>query len=62
MARILVDFKCGYCGNVDEKLVDSETQVITCSKCNNESFRKLSAPSSFNFKGTGFYETDFKNK
>ena len=31
--RLLYDFRCKYCGQVEEKLVDMEVREVECPKC-----------------------------
>lgn len=57
------DYKCDHCGHTEEKLVkQQEKDNIECSKCGKITTRQLSAPGGFEWKGGGFYETDFKDK
>jgi predicted nucleic acid-binding Zn ribbon protein len=41
--RILLDFKCTTCSNVDERLVEL-TEYVECSKCNGRADRLISKP------------------
>ncbi len=40
----------------------SEEKLKECPECGEESLRKLVSAASFRLKGTGWYETDFKDK
>jgi len=40
----------------------SEEHLKECPECGEESLRKLVSAASFRLKGTGWYETDFKDK
>jgi putative FmdB family regulatory protein len=40
----------------------SETPDKTCPECGEEGLRKLISAVAFKLKGTGWYETDFKDK
>lgn len=59
----IFDFKCKQCGTVQEKLIIGSTKLPAICECGGEMERKFpTAPASFRLKGTGWYETDFKNK
>jgi len=52
--------QCGYCDDVIQGV--SEAPLTTCPQCGSNHFtKKISAPA-FKLTGTGWYETDFKNK
>lgn len=55
----LYEFECPLCKSVMESLVKMGTETIKC-QCGSTANRKLSA-GSFILKGTGWYQTDFKN-
>jgi predicted nucleic acid-binding Zn ribbon protein len=40
----------------------SEPTKILCPKCDNQNFVKQVSAANFKLKGSGWYETDFKNK
>nr|VFK00877.1 MAG: putative regulatory protein, FmdB family [Candidatus Kentron sp. LFY] len=40
----------------------SDAPLRDCPACNSPSLQKLVSAASFRLKGTGWYETDFKNK
>ena len=63
MKRIF-EFKCNSCHQVFSKLVkDVIKEGVECKLCGStETERIVSATKGFQFKGSGFYETDFKNK
>lgn len=51
---------CGHQKDVLQKVTDDP--LVVCPACGEEQFsKKVSAPG-FQLKGTGWYETDFKNK
>lgn len=53
--------KCQY--TEDIYLLMSERNILRkCPKCSNILIREIGSGSGFIFKGTGFYETDYKNK
>ena len=58
----IYEYVCNNCGHetdIIQKLSDPE--IITCPECNTENFNKIVSAPSFRLKGTGWYETDFKN-
>jgi|GEM_PF-6429796 len=57
------DYKCPKCGTVFEVVHKmSERHVAKCPKCGTKAERQLSGGHGIVFKGTGFYETDYKRK
>ncbi|MDO4570368.1 MAG: zinc ribbon domain-containing protein [Planctomycetia bacterium] len=56
-------YKCDSCGSEFEKIESfhSPTQT-TCQKCGKEAHRVIRPCCGIIFKGSGFYETDYKNK
>lgn len=56
------DFKCEQCDFVKERLCKYDTPQLPCPECGGVSLPQLSAPKGIQFKGTGFYETDYKGK
>lgn len=63
MKRIF-EFHCTDCNAVFSKLVrDDIKSGVPCKSCEStETNRIISATQGFQFKGSGFYETDYKNK
>jgi len=57
----LFDFHCKECGHEFERIAKSDAKV-ECPKCGAGADKKMSAPARPKFNGSGFYETDFKNK
>jgi putative FmdB family regulatory protein len=56
------DYKCLDCGFTFEHFQRiSEEPLIECPKCNGHVKRLIGAGSAPIFKGTGFYQTDYKN-
>ncbi len=56
------DYRCTACDQVFEvnrSIGDDST--VTCPSCNGET-RKVFSPVGVVFKGSGFYNTDYKNK
>lgn len=60
----MFEFKCDGCGEVFSKLIDDRiTEGAECKLCgSNDTYRIISITRGFEFKGNGFYETDYKNK
>lgn len=54
------EYECKKCGifEVDQKI--TEEHLKKCIKCECEVTRLISVPSKPQFKGKGFYETDYK--
>ena len=58
----IYEFICEDC-NYKEDLIKkiSEPTTISCPKCNGQNFVKQVSAPNFKLKGSGWYETDFKN-
>jgi len=57
------DYKCKKCNNLFEVFQSMSSEPVkTCPKCGGEVKRLIGAGSTPIFKGTGFYQTDYKNK
>jgi putative FmdB family regulatory protein len=57
------EYKCKKCGNVFEVFHSmSAHPVIVCPKCGGDVKKLISAGSTPIFKGSGFYQTDYKDK
>lgn len=57
------DYECGKCSSRFEafhKMTDEP--VIKCPKCGKRAHRLIGSGSGIIFKGSGFYQTDYKNK
>jgi putative FmdB family regulatory protein len=57
------DYECSKCANKFEgfhKMTDKP--VAKCPKCGGKASRLISSGSGVIFKGSGFYETDYKKK
>jgi len=52
----IYDFKCHECDHIDTilKKSDDVPNVLSCTKCGEESNRRLTAPGGFVFNGTSF--------
>ena len=54
-------YRCPKCGHEYEKLQKmSDTTLIKCPECGAKGERLISAGAGILFKGSGFYETDYK--
>ncbi len=59
----IYEYQCQACGEHLDKLQKmSDAPLSTCPKCDEESLKRVISASGFRLKGTGWYETDFKNK
>ena len=59
----IYEYKCTECDHRLEKLQRmSDDPLKDCPECSKPALTKLVSASSFKLKGTGWYETDFKNK
>ncbi len=51
---------CGYETEIEQRI--TEPALTTCTNCGQEAFQRvISAAGGFVLKGTGFYNTDYKN-
>ena len=59
----IYEYKCTACDHRLEKLQKmSEDPLTDCPSCEKSTLSKLVSASGFRLTGTGWYETDFKNK
>jgi putative FmdB family regulatory protein len=59
----IYEYQCERCNHKLEIIQKiSDEQLRFCPECGAETLRKLISAVSFRLKGTGWYETDFKNK
>ena len=59
----IYEYKCDSCDYYLEVLQKvSELPLTQCPQCKDSSLRKLVSAVAFKLKGTGWYETDFKDK
>ncbi len=59
----IYEYKCENCGHQLEILQKiSDAPATTCPACGQDSLRKMISAAAFKLKGTGWYETDFKDK
>lgn len=58
----LYEYRCRKCGNVFEKIQKfSDAPLTKCEKCGGK-LEKLLSPPAIQFKGTGWYVTDYARK
>jgi putative FmdB family regulatory protein len=56
------EYQCRDCGHRLEVLQKlSDEPLVYCPECNEASLKKLISAAGFRLKGSGWYETDFKN-
>lgn len=56
------EYQCQQCDHRLEVLQKiSDEPLVYCPECNETSLKKLISAAAFRLKGTGWYETDFKN-
>lgn len=59
----IYEYKCKKCNHIFEQLQKiSDKPLCTCPECGAKQLIKLISNTSFQLKGTGWYETDFKTK
>ena len=58
----IYQYQCADCGHALEALQKmSDPKLVDCPACNAPSLVKQLTSAAFKLKGTGWYETDFKN-
>lgn len=58
----IYEYQCEKCGHQMEKLQKmSDDPLKDCPECEEPALRKLVSAAAFKLKGTGWYETDFKD-
>lgn len=59
----IYEYQCSACGATFEFIqkVSDEPKTF-CDNCQKDTLKKLVSAPQFKLKGTGWYETDFKNK
>lgn len=59
----IYEYQCDACHHKFERLQKMSDSLLTvCPECKEEKLRKLVSAAAFHLKGTGWYETDFKDK
>lgn len=58
----IYEYRCGACGHHLEALQKmAESPLRKCPECGKSQLKRLVSASRFRLKGSGWYETDFKN-
>jgi len=58
----IYQYQCSECGHEMEALQKmSDPKLTDCPQCNAPALKKKVTAAAFKLKGTGWYETDFKN-
>ena len=58
----IYEYECEECGHQLEAIQKFSDDALTeCPKCKKEGLKKMLSASAFHLKGSGWYETDFKN-
>lgn len=58
----LYEYECEKCGTFEQIRKFSDPPLKKCPKCGKRIKKKLSAPAALQFKGTGWYVTDYAGK
>ena len=59
----IYEYRCDSCGHQFDALQKlSDDPLRDCPKCGESALKKMLSAPSFQLKGTGWYETDFKDK
>lgn len=59
----IYEYECGKCGHTLEAIQKiSDSPLSDCPECGAAALKKLVSAAGFRLKGTGWYETDFKNR
>ena len=62
LAMPIYQYKCEACDHQLEALQKmSDAKLVDCPSCNSPTLKKQLTAAAFKLKGTGWYETDFKN-
>jgi putative FmdB family regulatory protein len=56
------EYECGQCGVFDVFQSITAEKLKNCPECGSPVRRRIGTGAGIVFKGSGFYETDFKNK
>jgi putative FmdB family regulatory protein len=57
----IYEYQCQNCGHLFEELQSmKEAPLVTCPKCGKNELKKLIGSGGIIFKGSGFYQTDYK--
>ncbi len=59
----IYEYRCSTCQFQDDLMIKvSAAKTLQCPSCQKNTFEKLVSAPSFKLSGSGWYETDFKNK
>ncbi len=59
----IYEYRCSSCGHELEALQKmSDEPLSDCPRCSKPALKKQMSASAFRLKGSGWYETDFKDK
>ena len=59
----IYEYRCSTCQFQDDLMLKvSAAKTLQCPSCQKNTFEKLVSAPSFKLSGSGWYETDFKNK
>ena len=59
----IYEYRCSTCQFQDDLMLKvSAATTLQCPSCQRNTFEKLVSAPSFKLSGSGWYETDFKNK
>jgi putative FmdB family regulatory protein len=59
----IYEYRCADCGYQHDHLQKlSDPPLSTCPKCGSHAYKKQVTAAGFQLKGSGWYETDFKNE
>ena len=59
----IYEYRCSTCQFQDDLMLKvSAASTLQCPSCQKNTFEKLVSAPSFKLRGSGWYETDFKNK
>jgi putative FmdB family regulatory protein len=57
----IYEYRCEKCGHQMDALQKvSDAPLVDCPECGEPALKKLISPAAFRLKGSGWYETDFK--
>ncbi|HUW51044.1 MAG TPA: zinc ribbon domain-containing protein [Sulfuricella sp.] len=58
----IYEYRCSSCGFQKEFIQKmSDAPLTACPECKQETFAKMLSAAGFQLKGSGWYQTDFKN-
>lgn len=58
----IYEYRCDSCGFQKEHLQKMNAELLTvCPSCGEAAYQKMVTAAGFQLKGSGWYETDFKN-